>query len=462
VEFSRAKYHERAQQAFRLGEEAQAKGDIEGAMRLFMQADMCDPHDRDAAERVDCLRRTMQANRRARDDKTPGDRKFDFLYAPTLRGCSTELSSVLSLHPAAFAVPKTELDLALAGYREAALLGKYQRQLLDRHHDIFAGLVQHAFIANQLAGEDVARRLAAVTTRRLFIHGVREPLSLLISAFNHQLIALYGGAYRFAPVCGDTPFDGPRRTITGIRGYASRLVRRPKVTPRTLEIDPDSIEGLLDVMLSMARHHAVGRCYAQHFDTWLPVNLVPRSSRRHLAQELFAAFGLDEHFYHPAFAVSEGTPLHRLMVQNFIMVKAFGHTIPLGIGFAGRMHLSNTFPLGEIFWAPPSDDFPSLGAAIGLCVTTARESWQTLPRKVRRKLVESNQVLDFCNRTLLPAWLESYAAWRVVFQDHLLREASPSLRRRLVQRIGRDLECFLMQHPSFEQQWPTAVDLVGS
>jgi hypothetical protein len=36
--------------------------------------------------------------------------------------------------------------------------------------------VQQAFIAGQFAGPEVAERLANITTRKLFLHGVRDPV----------------------------------------------------------------------------------------------------------------------------------------------------------------------------------------------------------------------------------------------------------------------------------------------
>jgi hypothetical protein len=93
----------------------------------------------------------------------PKGPKFDFLYAPTLRGLSTELSSLLPLHPNILAVSKGELDRALEERGEAALLAKYQRRSVTGRDRLKADLMQHAFIASQLAGPEIAERLASLT-----------------------------------------------------------------------------------------------------------------------------------------------------------------------------------------------------------------------------------------------------------------------------------------------------------
>jgi hypothetical protein len=475
IAFSRTGRCEKARAAFQLGEQALAKGDFDSAERMFTRADMCDP---DASEASDRLSFAQEARRRASalfDRSAPGGRKFDFLYAPTLRGLSTEFSSLVPLRPTVFSVPKATLDLAIADRTEASLLQTCQRQVLNDRPEITGGLVQHAYIAGQLAGPDVAERLAAVTTRRLFIHGVREPRSLLVSAFNHELIARYCGAYKFAPVYRDTLFDGEFDLESWRRDIRPRwridirsrwpivdIGSRSRNTPRPFPLKRNLAASLLEEMLSMPRHLAVGSCYAKHFDAWVPLNLArPADARKHIVQELYGIIGVEKQFYHPGFAVSEGTQIHRIMVQNLIRVKAFGHAIPVGLGFADRMQLSNTFDLGEIFWAGPGEGSKNISGGHPLCVTTTMEAWNTLPRDIRRRLVNSDLLVDFCNSVLVTAWSESYAAWQAALSSHLIREVSPSLEKRLIDRVGHDLDRFLKRHPHFEGLWARAEPAVG-
>jgi hypothetical protein len=82
---------------------------------------------------------------------------------------------------------------AIEARNESGLLAKYQRQVLNSRTHLQGGLVQHAFIAGQLADLEVAERLAGVTTRKLFLHSVHDPVRLVISDFNHELIARHCG-----------------------------------------------------------------------------------------------------------------------------------------------------------------------------------------------------------------------------------------------------------------------------
>ena len=197
---------ERSQALCAAADAAVVKGDLELAQRLLIQADIDDPRNPYPEERLSWLDREIDRFEALKAGAKPDGRKFDFLYAPTLRGLSTELSSLLPLHPDVFSVPKHELDQAIATQGEPGLLAKYQQQVLNGHENLRVGLVQHAYIAGQRAGADVAERLANITTRKLFMHGVRDPVRLAISDFNHELIARYCGAYYFWPVYPGTPF----------------------------------------------------------------------------------------------------------------------------------------------------------------------------------------------------------------------------------------------------------------
>ena len=185
------------------------KGDLELAQRLLIQADVDDPRNPYPERRLEQVELKIKGLAALKLGPKRFGRKFDFLYAPTLRGLSTELSSLLPLHPKVFCVSKTELDATMEQDAEPALLGKYQRQLLSYRNRVKAGLVQHAYIAGQRGAPKIAEKLASVTTRRLFIHGVRDPLSLVISEFNHELTARYCGAYGFWPINSELPFAGP-------------------------------------------------------------------------------------------------------------------------------------------------------------------------------------------------------------------------------------------------------------
>src|SRR5215467_996619 len=180
-------------------EAAILKGDLDLAQRLLIQADVDHPRCSDPCERLQHLECQIDRCEAVSSDPQPKGPKFDFLYTPTLRGLSTELSSLLPLHPNIFAVSKAELDRVLEAGSETALLAKYQQRSLLGQDRLKAGLVQHAFIAGQLAGPEVAKRLAGLTTRKLFVHGVRDPVSLVISDFNHELIALIAVATFFGP-----------------------------------------------------------------------------------------------------------------------------------------------------------------------------------------------------------------------------------------------------------------------
>lgn len=104
---------------------------------------------------------------------------------------------------------------------------------------------------------------------------------------------------------------------------------------------------------------------------------------------------------HLAFYASEGTKIHRLMVQNFLYVNCFGYTLLLGIGFADRMIFSNTFKLCELF-AFRADDRLN-GTELerqSLCITVSLEQWRILPKDVRIRLIQSHQLLEFCDFVL--------------------------------------------------------------
>lgn len=160
------------------------KGDLELARRLLIQADIDDPRNRYPEERIGWLDREIERFEALKSSANPDGRKFDFLYAPTLRGLSTEFSSLLPLHPDIFSVPKHELDQAIERQNEPGLLAKYQRQVINGHAQLRVGLVQHNYIAGQRAGPEVAERLAGVTTRSssctafVIRCGSRSPISI--------------------------------------------------------------------------------------------------------------------------------------------------------------------------------------------------------------------------------------------------------------------------------------------
>lgn len=393
-------------------------------------------------------------------------RKFDFLYAPTLRGLSTELSSLLPLHPAIFCVSKTELDGAIEKAAEPALLGKYQEQLLNKRPGLKAGLVQHAYIAGQRADPEVAARLAEITTRKLFIHGVRDPMRLVVSEFNHELTAQHCGAYGFWPVVPDSPFCRMAYTLGGST-KPKGVINQPR--SNWLENGPtdkaEVMQGILTESLPRARHFAVGNTYGQHFDTWLPVNLErPPLGQPGVLNRVFEAIGADSGFTHPAFAVSEGTTIHRLMVQNWIGVDAFGHMLYVGLGFANRMMFSNTFPMSEIITFRPDARFAAAGVGNHLlCVTVQRAQWLLLPRDIRIRLVETDELRQFVDAILIPAWLDNHARWTRTMEKYLLRELSPADIARLRSEVGADLQRFIKRYPQFETIWSTSVRaLLGS
>jgi hypothetical protein len=465
-------------------EAAILKGDLDLAQRLLIQADVDHPRCSDPCERLQHLECQIDRCEAASSDPQPKGPKFDFLYTPTLRGLSTELSSLLPLHPNIFAVSKVELDRALETGSETALLAKYQRRSLIGRERLRAGLVQHAFIASQLAGPEVAERLASLTTRKLFVHGVRDPVRLAISDFNHELIARHCGGYVFWPMYGRMPFhsvyslaDVPRykwmRTLRRRAGHwrARASSQGPGVLAEwllerrssTLSLDKTLIEARLSEALSRPRHFAVGHTYGQHFDTWVPINLErPLHSERSVVSQVFEAVAVDASFQHPAFRASEGTAIHRLMVQNWVGVDAWGHTLYLGLGFANRMMFSNTFPISEILAFDPDERFAALGlGAHPLCVTLHRAQWRMLPRDIRIRLIESDQLLKFRDSVLIPAWLKSYAIWKSTMAHYLIQELEPITLSRLRARIGADLERFLKHHPKFEQLWPSTRALLS-
>jgi hypothetical protein len=475
---------ERSRRLCVAAEAAILKGDLDLAQRLLIQADVDDPRCTDSREQLQRLACQIDNFEATGSYPKAGGPKFDFLYAPTLRGLSTELSSLLPLHPNIFAVSKVELDRALEERSETALLAKYQERSLVGRDRLRAGLVQHAFIAGQLAGPEVAERLASLTTRKLFVHGVRDPVSLVISDFNHELIARHCGGYVFWPMYRKMPFrsvyslaDVPRhkcmRTLRrraahwraraaskGLGVVADWLLERRH---SALSLDKALIEARLAEALSRPRHFAVGHTYGQHFDTWVPINLErPLRPERGVVSRVFEAVAVDSNFEHPAFRASEGTAIHRLMVQNWVGVDAWGHTLYLGLGFADRVMFSNTFPISEILAFDPDERFFALGlGGHRLCVTVHRAQWRMLPRDVRIRLVESEELLKFRDSILIPAWLKSYAIWKSTMANYLIQDLEPSTLSRLRARVGTDLESFLKRHPKFEQLWPSTGTLLG-
>ncbi len=469
------------------------KGDLKLAQQLLIQANVDDPRNPYPDERLKWLALEIDRFEALKSSAKPNGRRFDFLYAPTLRGLSTELSSLLPLHPDVFSVPKHELDRAIDGRNELGLLAKYQHQVLNQNKDLRAGLVQHAFIAGQLAEPEVAERLANVTTRELFIHGVRDPVRLVISDFNHELIARYCGSYFFWPVYPKSPFCWAIYTLAGrpkyqrLRTLRTRAAhwrgraayyRQGLATPRDpglvaewlfmsgiskFSLDQAQIHALLNESLSRPRHFAVGQTYAQHFGAWVPVDLEkPASGRELVLSRVLDAIGVDKKFDHPSFHVSENTQIHRLMTQNWITVEICGNFLNLGLGIACRSMFSNTYPFSELLPFDPDERFTAIGAGHHpLCVTVERDRWQTLPRDVRIRLIESDELTKFRDLILIPAWLDSYAHWKSVIGRFLLRELDSAVIAQLQARIGADYESFIKRHTQFEHRWTFASAFLG-
>jgi hypothetical protein len=480
-----------------LVDSATLKGDLELAQRLLIQADINDPRNPHPQERLEWIDREIARLEPLESTVRPLGRKFDFLYTPTLRGLSTELSSMLPLHPDVFAVPKHELDRAIECRNESGLLAKYQQWVLNKRERLAAGLVQHAFIAGQLAGPEVAERLASVTTRKRFIHGVRDPMRLVISDFNHQLIANHGGSYMFWPVCPGTPFcwakyeltGGPKYkrkpprklrrrfehlrirvaeyswglAMLGDRGLPSKLLVMHDLSKFSL--NADLVEKQIAESLNRPRHFAVGQTYAKYFDDWLAVDLErPVTHDSSVISRVFEGIGVDPNLANPAaLRASEGTTVHRCMVQNWIRMEAYGHALHLRLGYADRAMFSNSFPFAEMLPFDPDDRFTRLG--IGgqrLCVTVDRVHWRLLPRELRIRLVESEELIKFRDTILIPAWLDSYERWKSGMDKYLIRSLEPKIMERLRKNIGGDLEQFLKRHPQFEQKWTSVNSLVGN
>ena len=177
---------------------------------------------------------------------------------------------------------------------------------------------------------------------------------------------------------------------------------------------------------------------------------------------VFNAIGVDGRYDHLAFRSSEGTTIHRLMVQNWIAAEVFGHLLHLGLGYADRTMFSNTFPNSEMLPFNPDDRFLDLGfGRQPLCVTVERAQWRLLPRDIRIRLVELEEIRKFRNGVLIPAWLDSYTRWKSTMGKYLVRDLEPTVLTRLRAEIAPDLERFLKRHPQFERKWPSTRDLVG-
>ncbi|MBI5617189.1 MAG: hypothetical protein HY943_12945 [Gammaproteobacteria bacterium] len=444
---------------------AALKGDDAFAERLALQANIYAPAHSSPEERLRALAAARVRQRRAETGtvrRTP--RKFDFLYAPTLRGLSTEFSSLAPLHPDVFSVPKHELDHALETATEGALLEKYRRSVLDARPHVTGGLVQHAYIAEQYGDASIAARLAAICNRRLFVHGVRDPLAIAVSTYNHELIARHGGAYRFLAVdektgFGRAPLDLDRRWRFRPRTLLGRATRRHAPLP----LAAAHRDAILDEALGAPRHYAVGSCYARHFEVWKPLDLTRRpESTRHTVQRLFEAIGVNDALEHPAFHASEGTTVHRLMVQNLMNVQCEGHALSLGLGYANRAIFSNSFLMGELYAFQADDRFAGTElAGLTLALTVPLEQWVLLPAALRLRLIEEGRLLAFCNEVLVPEWLASHAAWQAALSRHLLKHLEAAMVDCLKDRVGRDFEQFLKHHPAFENAWPAAIAALG-
>jgi hypothetical protein len=179
-------------------------------------------------------------------------------------------------------------------------------------------------------------------------------------------------------------------------------------------------------------------------------------------QRIFEAVGVDTAIDHTAFYTSENTPIHRLMVQNFLDINYKGHRLFLGLGFAYRSIFSNTYLLGELVTFHADSRFDDLELANQtLCITVPLEQWHHLPTDIRIALTHSDALLDFCDRVLIPEWIENYAAWKRAIEPYLLRHPEPALLARLKQRVADDFQTFLKHHSEFEKEWSAAVAALG-
>lgn len=315
-------------------------------------------------------------------------------------------------------------------------------------------------------------------------------MRLAISDFNHELIARHAGAYLFSPVCPKTAFcsatygleSGPRykrmrtlarraehlrrRALSRQGGRARSLAAELAFTQGVshFSLDPAVIKERFDDCLTRPRHFAVGQTYAQHFDAWVPIDLErPKAVNESVIGRVFGAIGVDPQFDHPALHSSEGTTIHRLMVQNWIEVEMSGHRLHLGLGYADRSMFSNTFTFSEMLPFDPDDRLAALGlGGHRLCVSVPRDQWRLLPRDVRIRLVEGSELTKFRDAVLIPEWLKSYAGWKSTMEKYLLRELEPADLAKLRAQIGADLERFLKRHPHFEKAWASTRAVLGA
>jgi hypothetical protein len=322
IERSLVDRRERSRSPCVAAEAAILKGDLDLTRRLLIQADADDPTCTDPGERLQWLERQKDRFDEVSSNPQPKGPKLDFLDAPTLRGLSSELSSRLPLHANILAVSKGELDRALEERSETALLAKYRHRGLVGRHPLRAGLVQHALIAAQLAGPQVVARLATLTTRKRFGHGVRNPLSLVISDFNHGSTARHCHAYVIWPIYRRMPFRSVYSLADRLRYKFVRTLRRRAGYGRAraaskggamlaecllerrhsaLSLDKTLIEARPTEALSRPRHFVVGHTYSRHFDTWVPINLeTPLRPERGLVNRVVEAVAVDaNNTYHP-------------------------------------------------------------------------------------------------------------------------------------------------------------------
>lgn len=406
------------------------------------------------------------------------DRRFDFVYVPTSRGASTTLSSLFSLHPHLACLSKTDLDTLIEDERldraMAKLLSQQSIQPMSR-----LGLVQHAHIAGYSAPDYIAERLAQTTTRERFVHGVRDPLELVVSKLNHEMITKYLGAYNFSVVRPASLFSGqpvslPSQGKPAARArrrfpcrHLPRLLRRPHsggegvgmghaptaTTPSDLLTSPIGLDAW-----RAAHHFRVGSTYAKFFEEWVPVSLDHWNEHPGTLGEIFDQVGADITLLPEMQNISEGSRLHRCMVQNFVNLQVDGHTLFCTLGFAKRSAFSNTFNKVELFWltGTPDDD---LDEKARLAITVSTEQWELLPPEARKRVLASEQFRKFLTHTFIPLWFAQYREWVSFVRPFLVQDRS-ILISELRRNVGRDIFSFLNLHSRFTEEWPAVADAI--
>jgi hypothetical protein len=135
----------------------------------------------------------------------------------------------------------------------------------------------------------------------------------------------------------------------------------------------------------------------------------------------------------------------------------------VGLGFANRTMISNTFLFSEILTFEPDDRFTALCLGLddrALCLTVQRAQWRLLPRDVRIRLVESGELQKFLALVMIPAWIVSCTRWKSRMDKYLIRELEPATLAELRAQIA-PVERFVKRHPKFATIWPSKGVLLG-